>query len=481
MGHRPPPSPTSLHAAVLAERQLQQRIEHLQALSNLDCLHDVPTDELEQLVDLCIFRAFSPGQTITSERKPSEFFCLLLQGEVRLSLHDKDNREVLLGMLHRGDCFSEGNLFSEFFRRAGAYAETRCYILQIPLASLHPLLPRLPVLGTALRRVYVSRLADCTLARVPLFSSLSPLERLTLTGLLKSVHYSRGSIVIQQGTFPRSLYLIESGQVVVERDQHTIAYLDEGDFMGEMALLSEQPHSATVRALTPLDVLALPAEEFRQLLNQCPELEQHLQQIAQRRRKADSTLGNDEHRRRRISQIIGQGLLRGIYLFVRNPALCPPGCHICEVACAARHGQPRLHLHGVMLGDMDVVDSCRQCRVGPECVEACPEDAFEWSDSGALTITDRCTGCGKCIPACPYDAVTSIPRHTQPGNPLWRFWLSAWHLYKRSNLMYSSEIALATHRADKCDLCHGYDDMACITQCPTGALQRVPVEELFPM
>jgi Fe-S-cluster-containing hydrogenase component 2 len=268
---------------------------------------------------------------------------------------------------------------------------------------------------------------------------------------------------------------------VVERDQHTIAYLDEGDFVGEMALLSDQPHSATVRALTPLDMLVLPAEEFHQLLKQCSELERHLQQIAQQRREADATLGSDEHRIRRISQIVGQGLLRGTHLFVRNPALCPPDCRICEEACAARHGQPRLRLNGVLLGDMDIVDTCRQCRVGAECMEVCPEDAFEWNANGALLITEKCTGCGKCLPACPYTAITSVPSQTQAGNPLWQLWLSARHLFGRANPMYSSETVFATHRADKCDLCCGYEDMACISQCPARALRRVPVEELFPM
>lgn len=481
MGHRPSSSNASLYAATLIEHQLQQRIAHMHALSTLDCLHSVSTDELEQLVDLCMFRAFLPGQMIISERKPSEFLCLLVQGQVRLSLHDKDNREVLIGILNRGDCFSEGTLFGEFFRRAGAQAEVSCYIVQLPLSGIRPLLPNLPGFSAALRKVYLSRLADCTLARVPLFSQLSPLDRLALTGLLKPVHYPRGSVVIQQGDDAQSLSLIESGQVVVEQDQHIIAYLDEGDFVGEMALLSDRPHSATVRALTPLDMLVLPADEFHQLLNQCPELKQLLQQIAEQRRQADTTLRSDKDRTRRIAHIVGQGLLRGTHLFVHHPELCPPGCHICTIACANRHGQPRLRLNGVMLGNLDVVDTCRQCRVGAECMEACPEDALKWSEIGALIITDKCTGCGKCIPACPYDAVTSVPRHQQRTTVWQRFWMLVKHFSERANPMNDSDSIFSTHRADKCDLCHGYADMVCISQCPTGALRRVPVEELFPI
>jgi CRP-like cAMP-binding protein/Fe-S-cluster-containing hydrogenase component 2 len=480
MGHRPAPPSTANLVLPAAKAAAQQRSAHLAILGSLTTLQHVPTDELEQLLEVCTLRAFFTGQTILSEYKPSEYLCLVLYGRVRLSLHDKDNHEVLLGILERGECFSEGALFGEFFRRVGAVAEMRCYLLQFPLASIKTLLPTLPTVSSALRHVYMHRLADCTLARVPLFSNLSPLDRLSLTGLLKPGHYSRGATILQQGDTPRALYLIEAGQVVVERDRRIIAYLDEGDFIGEMALLTAQPHSATARAITPVDVLVMPASEFQHFVEQCPELEAHLKQIAAQRRVASAALGEDGNRMRQLSQIVEQGLLRGTHLFVRDVSRCPPDCRICEAACAARHGRPRLHIDGLMLADLRVVDTCRQCRVGAECAEVCPENAFQWDDDGALVITDTCTGCGECIPACPYDAISRVPRQ-QPV-----FHSFAWlrqhigRLLVRPNPIDDVSL-LSTHRADKCDMCHGYHDMACLSQCPSGALRRVPIEEIFPM
>jgi Fe-S-cluster-containing hydrogenase component 2 len=43
------------------------------------------------------------------------------------------------------------------------------------------------------------------------------------------------------------------------------------------------------------------------------------------------------------------------------------------------------------------------------------------------------------------------------------------------------EEAASTHRADKCDLCHGYDTLACVDACPNGALRLMAVEELLPL
>jgi Fe-S-cluster-containing hydrogenase component 2 len=178
---------------------------------------------------------------------------------------------------------------------------------------------------------------------------------------------------------------------------------------------------------------------------------------------------------------VQHGLLRGSHLLVRTPELCPPGCRICELACIRRHGQQRLHLNGATMGSRDILDSCRQCRVGAECVEACPEHAFAWNDQGALFITDACTGCGECVPACPYHAVVSVPRQQPQQQNLLQRVRGSLHRIAPPIIPLEPASPRYTHRADKCDLCHGYADMVCITACPTGSLRFVPVEEILPL
>jgi Fe-S-cluster-containing hydrogenase component 2 len=131
-----------------------------------------------------------------------------------------------------------------------------------------------------------------------------------------------------------------------------------------------------------------------------------------------------------------------------------------------------------MLNGLDVTDSCRQCRVGAECVEACPEHAIEWNDHGALVVNDRCNGCGDCMPACPYDAINIVPQKAAQPSLLW----TLWHEMKRlKHPTIPLKAAQLEQRADKCDFCHGYDDLACVSACPTGALRLMAVDELFPL
>jgi CRP-like cAMP-binding protein/Fe-S-cluster-containing hydrogenase component 2 len=466
----PPPRP---YAEALAQQEEARHHRQIDLLAQLDCLHNVPREHLAKLADMCVLRAFVPGTIILNERTPCDYLYLVLRGTIRLILHDRDGHEVLIGVLNRGDCFGEGPLFGDLFRGASVAAETICYLLQIPRGKLQTLLAGSPELTAALRAIYRQRLIESTLGHMSLFARLTPFERARLAALLKPQHYARGARIIREGDPGKSLYLIEEGQVAVEQGGQTIAYLDEGDFFGEMALLGQSQHGADVRALTPVEVLSLPAEEFNHLLHEQPALEAQLREVVRQRLAENAVMHRDQHRTDQLAAAIKRGLLRGTHVLVRNTLLCQDGCRACEDACTMRHGQPRIHLDGVLLNGLDVTNSCRQCRVGAECIEACPEDAIQWDDRGALIITDSCTGCGLCEPACPYDAITMVATAQPPSSPLWSLW-------NRVKQLKQPAIPLeVAQRADKCDLCHGFDDMACVTACPNGALRLMPVEELF--
>jgi len=141
------------------------------------------------------------------------------------------------------------------------------------------------------------------------------------------------------------------------------------------------------------------------------------------------------------------------------------------VGCAA----PRVHKCQVSPGTVRHADVCPP--TAAECVAACPSDAIHWNGNGALLITESCTGCGACVPACPYDAVQMVAQDTASVSPLWSLWHRITHSARSTIPLEASQPQL---RADKCDLCHGYDDLACVSACPTGALQLRSVEELFP-
>jgi CRP-like cAMP-binding protein len=114
-----------------------------------------------------------------------------------------------------------------------------------------------------------ARAAEQTLPRMPLFSSLAPAQvRLLIEGAeLRRV--AAGSIVFRQGESGHELYIIAAGQVAVMAPEE-IARLSEGSFFGEVALLTDRGRTATVRACTNAELLAIPRPLFTRLIQRSP-------------------------------------------------------------------------------------------------------------------------------------------------------------------------------------------------------------------
>ncbi|MGH1491012.1 MAG: cyclic nucleotide-binding domain-containing protein [Acidimicrobiales bacterium] len=94
------------------------------------------------------------------------------------------------------------------------------------------------------------------LAQVPLFHRTSKKQRQTLAKLGKTLKWSDGSVPIKQGSKGAAFFLILEGAVDVSVDGQSVARLSSGDFVGEIALLTNKPRNATVTALADCTVFA---------------------------------------------------------------------------------------------------------------------------------------------------------------------------------------------------------------------------------
>ncbi len=86
---------------------------------------------------------------------------------------------------------------------------------------------------------------------------------------INRVHYEEGEIIYRQGGLARNFYIIIDGEVGVYRqengEERSVATLRAGEFFGEMSLLQGVRHTASVRALTPVDLLAMNGADFSAL------------------------------------------------------------------------------------------------------------------------------------------------------------------------------------------------------------------------
>lgn len=116
-------------------------------------------------------------------------------------------------------------------------------------------------------------------ARVPLFASLDAATIAELVDLLKARKVAAQSIIIRKGEEADAMYLIASGQVEVAVDGGSVR-LGEGDFFGEMALLSHSRRTATVIARRATELLVLDADDFDRLLSRNAELAETIRGVA---------------------------------------------------------------------------------------------------------------------------------------------------------------------------------------------------------
>jgi CRP-like cAMP-binding protein len=105
------------------------------------------------------------------------------------------------------------------------------------------------------------------LRRVPLFEHLSDTQAISLMGALEKKRFKRSEPLVLAGAKSNMLFVILSGKasVIVTNPagkELVLATLGVGDCIGEMSLLDNQPHSASVVAETQIDALALSREGF---------------------------------------------------------------------------------------------------------------------------------------------------------------------------------------------------------------------------
>lgn len=111
------------------------------------------------------------------------------------------------------------------------------------------------------------------LRRVPLFSLLTVAQAEVISGAVIKRRFKRGEALVEQGQKSDALYLLLTGRARVtaadSRGREVIlATLGQGDYLGEMSIIDNEPHSATVRAEVQTDVLMLGRAEFARCLTE---------------------------------------------------------------------------------------------------------------------------------------------------------------------------------------------------------------------
>jgi CRP-like cAMP-binding protein len=113
---------------------------------------------------------------------------------------------------------------------------------------------------------------------VPLFSDCSRRELRELAETADEVVVPAGYLLTKEGASGREFVIIVEGAADVLRRGKKVNTLRSGDFLGEIALISRGPRTATVRTTQPTHALVITASAFRALMRRIPSIQTKVMQ-----------------------------------------------------------------------------------------------------------------------------------------------------------------------------------------------------------
>lgn len=366
--------------------------------------------------------------------------------------------------LGAGDLFGEMTCLNFYPRSATVRAETEVVAYEM-LRNVLDIMLKNKTFRAQVDQNYRKRALENHLRGVPMFADLSAGFIEHLKGSVELLRFSPGQTIAKQGDAADSFYLVRIGFVKISENysggELVLAYLSRGDYFGEIGLLGGGTRTATCTALDHVEVVRVSGNDFRQMVEQFPNVRRGLEAVAEERRAANVRRMEMVHSVP-IDQFLSQGLMEAQSLLVLDLQNCTR-CDACVNACAEAHdGVTRLVRDGLRFDHYLIATSCRQCR-DPLCMVGCPVGSIRRRNSLEVIIEDWCIGCGLCARNCPYGNINLHPFEVMADDPE--------HAGRQK--------AAIKQKATSCDLCTHLKEPSCVYACPHDAAHRVDPKQFF--
>jgi CRP-like cAMP-binding protein/thioredoxin reductase/Fe-S-cluster-containing hydrogenase component 2 len=418
------------------------------------------------------------GETLFERNDYTNSFFMIVGGEVKVQM-PRDGREAGWLALGPGQFFGELGLISGRRRSSTVRAGRDCVLIEAPRRAMLKLIASVESIRKQVDETFLKRAVRAYLA--PMLPD-ADLDELLAAGVRVKT-YGGGEILFSENDAPDGLYLIRRGSVTISRRiagrEVVLSYLSAGNYVGEMALISESPRTATVKAAVTTEALILNAEAFKRVLARNPRWREEMEARFLDRLRINAAMEAQPDPGNIISFLMQQGVGEATDVLLIDEALCVR-CNNCEKACADVHdGTSRLNREaGPTFAEIHVPTSCRHCE-HPHCMKECPPDAIHRSAEGEVFINDTCIGCGNCERNCPYGVIQLAAVDPQRKRPSLWSWLVL-GVGPEPGMEPRLKSKDMPKKAVKCDMCKDLaGGAACVRACPTGAAIRVSPEQFL--
>ncbi len=275
--------------SAIGETEEAEETDVTHFLKQVPLLSKLSISELRGIQSHSTLRHYVAGEPVLTAGNVNRSLFVILQGTVKIFGKNKNQETIHLATLEHGNSFGEFALFGKIDPRLSVIADQESTILEIPRDIILKLAKTRPQITQTLKDMFRRRILDTAISRVPLFSQLAPQDRQKIITHFKAVRAKQGTTLVSEGARGDSMYFILAGNVgvytslmqdddgVLKEEHLLLATLKHGDFFGEQALVTDEPRSATVKALSDVSLLKLRKEDLEAVIQQHPWIESTLQ------------------------------------------------------------------------------------------------------------------------------------------------------------------------------------------------------------
>ena len=123
--------------------------------------------------------------------------------------------------------------------------------------------------------------------KVPLFARCSKHDLEEIALIADEIDLPEGRVLTREGDRGREFFVLLEGEVDVTRRGEHVRTMSGGDFFGEIALVSDEPRTATVTATTGIRSLVITDRAFRALIERSPAIDAKVREALAERTAAD--------------------------------------------------------------------------------------------------------------------------------------------------------------------------------------------------
>lgn len=241
--------------------------------------------------------SFAAGDIIFRQGDIPDKFYIITNGSVNILYHNSKGRDVLINKLRAGDYFGEIGMARDTLRVATVQANTDVSVMVMGHNIFSSWLNQ-----SRLNRDEIDHLIEKRSVNVPIPTAYEPKPSMPVTPNMNTGELTRrlthaqdestlrtyeiGDIILEYGEAAEYFYILVKGQVeVLNSDGKRVNLLKSGNYFGEIGLMDGDLRSATVRTLSPVQLIVFDRKMFGAWMEKSPFSQDSILKTAENRNR----------------------------------------------------------------------------------------------------------------------------------------------------------------------------------------------------